>query len=119
MRCKNCGDEFTPRSPWQVFCTRSCMREFYHRRGNHHEDMVDDAQPILRKFDCRTCGKHIGIIDQKDKRTVFCSQQCEKKWWRDITHHGNAVRKRGNGNNGMSGGMSLASLIRREARDLH
>ena len=58
------------------------------------------------------------MVDYNDQRTVYCSQQCEKKYWRDRTRHSSNAANRGRGNTGMSGGMSLGSLIRREARDL-
>ena len=51
----------------------------------------------------------------KDKRTVFCCSICEKKYWKHNTSKSNKHRK---GEIGMSGGMSLGSLIRREKRDL-
>lgn len=72
----------------------------------------------MREFECRECGKHVFVVEKSDKRSVYCSQQCEKKYWRDLTRRNNDKRKHG-GNLGMSGGMSLGSLIRREARDLY
>lgn len=74
---------------------------------------------ILREFDCKNlrCKRHVVVVEKRDKRTSFCCPQCEKQYWRDVTRHDNGIHKRG-GNNGMSGGMSLGSLIRRERRDL-
>lgn len=43
-------------------------------------------QPI-DSFECRTCGKTVEIYDRFDKRTVYCSRACEKKFWRDVTKH--------------------------------
>ncbi len=39
--------------------------------------------PVKRHFNCRCCNKHIDIFDKSDKRVVFCSHQCEKKYWRE------------------------------------
>lgn len=40
------------------------------------------------EFWCRTCGVHvITQPEQGDKRTVFCCEHCEKKFWRDQTRH--------------------------------
>lgn len=116
MRCENCGKVFQPRQRGQRFCGGKCRQEWYHWHSKEHTE--DDAKPILREFECRTCGRKVRVIDCKDKRTVYCSQQCEKKYWRDVTRHSNNAAKRGRGNIGMSGGMSLGSLIKREARDL-
>lgn len=38
--------------------------------------------PVEREFDCRQCGTHVKVMDPKDKRVVFCSKVCEKKYWR-------------------------------------
>lgn len=37
---------------------------------------------IEREFECRQCGTHVSVTSHKDKRVVFCSQKCEKKYWR-------------------------------------
>ena len=38
------------------------------------------------EFDCKQCGKRVttrGGLDEKlDKRTVFCSRECEVKYWK-------------------------------------
>ena len=70
-------------------------------------------QKPLDSFECRQCGKTVEIFDRTDKRTVYCSRACEKKYWRDAT------KRRDKGSNvGMSSGMCLGNLIRRERRDL-
>ena len=33
-------------------------------------------------FECRYCGEQVHIADPSDKRTVYCSAQCEKQYWR-------------------------------------
>ena len=67
----------------------------------------------IDSFTCRQCGKTVDIYDRSDKRSVYCSRACEKKFWRDASRHKNR-----NGNIGMSPAMSLGSLIKRERRDL-
>lgn len=67
----------------------------------------------IDSFTCRQCGRTVEIFDRFDKRTVYCSRACEKKYWRE-----QSKRKHVAANRGMSGGMSLNSLIRRERRDL-
>lgn len=74
---------------------------------------VQPGQLPIRQFQCRQCGKTVEVFDAADKRTVFCTRAHEKKYWRDQTKYKNR-----SGNIGLSGGMSLHSLIRRESRDL-
>lgn len=70
------------------------------------------GQVPLATFYCRQCKRLVEVYDKNDRRTVFCTHSCEKKYWRHPESH------RRPENLGMSGGMSLASLIRRERRDL-
>ena len=48
--------------------------------------MAGKAYPVI-EFDCAHCGHHVvteGLHDngRPDKRTRFCSKECEKKYWR-------------------------------------
>lgn len=51
--------------------------------------------PIEREFDCRQCGTHIVVTNSKDKRVVFCSSVCEKKYWRWKSKQDALHKKRG------------------------
>ncbi len=115
-KCKNCGDLFKPKNSRQCFCCADCREEFYKKKGNRHEEPAPGV-PIIREFVCKNCGYHVRVADAADHRTVFCSQQCEK----DYRKHGYLKRnstKHIRGSQGMSSGMSLGSLIRREKMDL-
>lgn len=117
--CPNCGRRFSVTkgmSHNRKFCSPLCTADFYHHHGKKHREYIPGDE-ILREFNCRECGRRVRIVEKRDQRTVFCSQQCEKKYWREKMRAGESSRSRG-GNLGMSGGMSLGSLIRREARDL-
>ena len=35
-----------------------------------------------REFRCRTCGAFVHVNDPVDKRTVFCSPLCSRRYWR-------------------------------------
>lgn len=112
--CPACGKLFTTNRSWQKYCSVVCRR-----RENHHNEKIH-AEPqagkeILRIFWCRMCGKEVRVTDPKDKRTVFCCQPCERKYWKHADRYKN---KHARESQGMSGGMSLGSLIRRERRDL-
>lgn len=71
------------------------------------------GQKPIDTFECRQCGRIVEIFDRFDKRTVYCSRACEKKYWRL-----QSKRLNKGSNVGMSSGMSLQSLIQRERRDL-
>ena len=104
--------------PSRRYCSTHCSNRARRQREDskaiaHRE--ATEADHVLREFYCRNCGRAVDVVDEHDKRTVFCQRACEKKWWRDATRH----KDRGRGGNlGMSGGMSIHSLIRREAEDL-
>lgn len=38
--------------------------------------------PIDREFDCKCCGAHVHVTERTDKRMCFCSQGCERRYWR-------------------------------------
>lgn len=86
-------------------------REYYSKETIRR--MPESWEKPIDSFECRTCGRLVEIFDRFDKRTVYCSRACEKKYWRDATRHKNRI-----GNIGLSGGMCLGNLIKRERRDL-
>lgn len=104
--------------PSRLYCSTHCARRAKKAREDartivHRE--ATEADHVIWEFYCRNCGRTVDVVDERDKRTVFCQRACEKKWWRDATRHKDRGRS---GNLGMSGGMSIHSLIRREAEDL-
>lgn len=110
-KCFNpeCNKRFTPKNLRHMYCSKACQRSHY----KHSEKIRSTAGIPLRGFQCRKCGHRVLIFDEDDRRTDFCSRHCEKLYWK----HKNS-QKHITTNNGMSGGMSLESLKRREARDL-
>lgn len=64
---------------------------------NQHSGIV----PIHREFNCRQCGELVRVVDEKDKRTVYCSQKCEKQYWRDMSKKNSAYAKRGRETSGL------------------
>lgn len=38
--------------------------------------------PCPREFDCPTCGAHVVITKRSDRRMVFCSNECHRRYWR-------------------------------------
>ena len=112
--CPICHNVFTPKRSNQKYCSSGCRRyREKHIDVKHAEPGL--GVPIIREFRCRQCAKLIRIADPDDKRHVFCSVQCEREYWRHSYYRKDHGR---GGNLGMSGGMSLGGLIRRERRDL-
>lgn len=76
MKCLNCGKEFTPLTVVQKYCSRSCCDKY---RKKHD---MNKLYPSIT-FTCSQCGRTVTTEGgTKDKRTRFCSVQCEKKFWR-------------------------------------
>lgn len=88
MKCLNCGGEFAPLSINQKYCCGKC-RESYSRK---HQ--MDKFYPSIT-FSCAQCGRTVVTEGgTKDKRTRFCSHECEKKYWRHphFEHVDNAMQ---------------------------
>lgn len=75
MQCPNCKCEFTPLAVNQLYCSARCG-DTYRRK----HPAVTRFPPI--SFHCSFCGKAVVTDGKKDKRTRFCSETCEKKYWR-------------------------------------
>ena len=41
-----------------------------------------------REFRCRACGSFVQVNDPTDKRTVFCSPICGRRYWRHPERYG-------------------------------
>ena len=118
IHCPVCGKfvEFG-KHPHIAFCSDECARQWAKVRCEELKNKLLQSGHIIREFSCRECGKDVRITDTQDNRTVFCSMACLNKYW-DKVKAGRKGKGRRGDNLGMSGGMSLGSLIRREARDL-
>lgn len=76
MKCLNCNEEFVALSIIQKYCCSKCGVAY---RKNH--DIKKEYPSIT--FACAKCGKMVVTEGtQKDKRMRFCSNVCEKKFWR-------------------------------------
>lgn len=66
-----------------------------------------------RTFECRYCGQIVSIAeDAKDKRTVFCSVDCEKKYWKHAYRYNYGPR----GNNRITNFHSFEEYVSYEKR---
>lgn len=112
--CPECGKSFVG-STSQKYCSYRCCKKHNRKaKENKHPD-PPKGMAIIRAFSCKECGHEVLVWERTNKRTVFCCSLCEKKYWKHNTSKSNKHRK---GEIGMSGGMSLGSLIQREKRDL-
>ncbi len=78
--CEVCGKEFIKRHARQKYCGPSCARY-----ANRHKQIIrieDPDAPVIRTFTCRRCGEEVRVTDPNDKRLKFCSQHCEKLFWK-------------------------------------
>lgn len=118
IHCPVCGNttEFGSH-PHIAFCSDDCAAKWSRIRDRGEKEKVLSKGNIIREFNCRECGKEVYITDTGDLRRAFCSNACCVKYWeRESAMHKGSGRR--GDNLGMSGGMSLGSLIRREAMDL-
>ena len=83
MICRNCGKEFVSKLN-QVHCSKTCYRRFQERKRKGKVFTDKRAEPV--QFNCSQCGKAVSIEDYSDKRSRFCSMECEKKYWRHPPH---------------------------------
>ena len=85
MICVECGKDFPQLAINQIYCCARCGEKY--RRKN----------PALTRypsisFNCSFCGKAVVTDGKNDKRTRFCSEKCEKKYWRHPPTEHSALR---------------------------
>lgn len=76
--CKNCGKEYEVKSVTQLYCSKKCGNEY---RKTH--DINEHFKSIT--FYCKNCGKKVKTKGNvSDRRKVFCSEACERKYYKHI-----------------------------------
>lgn len=111
--CAVCGKKFNPNSRGALYCSAKCMRRRFdaQRLDFGKRDAPIMTQEELRELPyearvglrvacanvrCRRVFLIGGREDGKiDKRTRFCSAECEKQYWRDVTRHPEKKRRGG------------------------
>lgn len=73
--CPTCGREFIPANGNQKYCRRYCGEKYRRIHG-------ESAPYEKRSFYCAYCRKHIVTTGGSDKRTRFCCEEHEKKYWK-------------------------------------
>lgn len=112
-RCAVCGAVFEGGARSQ-YCSSSCEHKAYYERGiEYYEPLQLTDLPVLYSFECASCGRQVNIYSALDRRVKYCCGKCAAK---AAEYHKriNLAKSRYNHNLGMSGGMSMGTLIRRE-----
>ena len=114
MICPVCLKNFKPNDHRQSYCSRKCCKAAYYNRECSRDELP--APNAIRYFHCEECGRGVNIFEKSDPRYRFCCGKCYMK----NKNRRKAERRRRlrSDNNGVSSGMSLGSLIKRERRDL-
>lgn len=110
--CEICGKTFKGRTT-QKYCSKRCRKKAEAGHVIVHPEPPAEV-PIIREFRCKECGRVVLVWQLEDNRTVFCSYECQVKYWK---HHYLKDQKHHTSGNNITGGMSLGSLIRREKMD--
>ena len=115
--CEYCHKPFETDYPSKLFCNKSCANLAADKRDESYYDFPHEpGQEPLYTFKCAYCGKEVKVYSKYDQRTRFCCG-LHSKLFRNAQSKKDTAKGRPT-NLGLSGGMSLGSLIRREARDL-
>lgn len=104
--------------PTKIYCSEKCAKAARFERDESYYDFphLPDAEPIF-SFQCKNCGKTVLVYSKYDQRTTFCCGICAKQYQR-ARERRRLAKQRYTSNIGMSGGMSLGSLIARETRSV-
>lgn len=114
--CEHCGKVFETSYPSKIFCNKNCAKAERFERDESFYDFphAPDAEPLF-SFQCKNCGKEVKVYSKYDQRNTFCCGICAKQFQNSVERK-RLAKQRYTANIGMSGGMSLGNLIRRERR---
>lgn len=117
-RCEHCSREFETPYPSKQYCNKECSKKAYYKRDESFYEFphLPDAE-LLFSFQCKNCGREVKIYSRYDQRNSFCCGICAQKY-HAIQRRKRLAKQKYTSNLGMSGGMSLGRLIRREARSV-
>lgn len=80
MKCLNCEQEFVENTVTQKYCCKKCKNQYYNKTTK--EERIKNYPSII--FKCAKCDKIVETDSSQkiDMRTKFCSEYCEKKYWK-------------------------------------
>ena len=76
--CPWCRRSFEPKLN-QIYCSKKCGNKY--RKTYGHGVGYSSIT-----FACSVCGRTVVTEPPKDKRSRFCSVECEKKYWKHPPH---------------------------------
>lgn len=114
--CEHCHKIFETEYPSKKYCSETCARHARFYRDESFYDYAPESSEPLYSFNCKNCGKEVFIYSRYDQRNTYCCGIC----CADYTKKRERMRcsKHKSSNIGMSGGMSLGSLRKLEARSV-
>ena len=78
MICAQCGQMFVAKNAVQRYCSPQCRADF-----RKQQDVRRNYPPTTFVCGNPKCRKTVETAtDRLDKRTRFCSRECEKAYWR-------------------------------------
>lgn len=90
--CQCCGEEFTPTSNHQRFCSPNCRYVFA-----RDEKQAKEGGHVFAEKNCMVCGK---LFTPTHNRQTICSEECRKKYHAEVTleaYHKKQAEKRNGG----------------------
>lgn len=90
--CVICSNEFHPIHPDQKTCSDECKKEEQRRCAYER----NKAKKELNAHKCKECGRMF-IPEYGDKKKIFCSEYCRKRYTLRVGKATRDARERGNG----------------------
>ncbi len=115
--CQHCHKTFVTDYTSKIYCNKRCADKAAGLRDESYYDFPHEPnQEPLFTFECAHCGKTVKVYSKYDQRTRFCCGRHAKEFQKQAAKVNQSKHRPTN--NGLSGAMSLGSLIKREARNL-
>ena len=84
-QCAQCGGAFVPKSPFRIYCSKSCRQKVYNRRNRHKRVLAARHYYQKEKDRCWFCDStedlenhHVRYVDDLSEIIVTC-RKCHKK----------------------------------------
>lgn len=87
--CPYCQKAFIKTKHGQKFCSSNCCRKY----NKVFDKVYPSTGEVLRKFICKACGSLVLVRDKGDKRKIFCSVTCSRRWFRHPKKSSTIIRK--------------------------
>ena len=83
--CEFCGKAYEVKTVTQRYCSRHCALR---------ASATGRVRYISVTFTCAKCGRVVVTEpDRRDRRSRFCSAECERRYWRHPPHEHETARQ--------------------------